>query len=230
VIRRVLAGLALIPATLAAQGEVGYPPSQSPFRDIDTRLRLGLYVSSYAAAKDPAGVLPKSGMLFGSRLDVHVGGPGDIAFRVGLMPTERTELDPARAESERVVGTRDINLVFADVGLVFHLTGNKTWHRIAPTVHASVGIVSDFEKADAGGYEHGTTFAFGYGTGIRYIPPATRFSFRAELGSYLYSTSYPDTYFRRAGDGTSVLSTGTQRNSWRNNWTVTLGTSYRLFR
>lgn len=210
--------------------QVGYPPAASPYRDIDTRLRLGTFGGLYVAANDPAGVMPKNSFLAGLQLDVHVGGPGDLTFRLGVVPSERDVLDPTRSAGQRVVGTRNVTLTFADVGLTFHLTGKKSWHYLAPIINASVGIVSDFTSADLGGYEHGSTFAFGYGAGVRYVPPEKRLSARIELGSYLYSLEYPETYYVPAGDGTSVLPTSTPRSAWRNNWTVLLGVSYRLFR
>jgi hypothetical protein len=221
-------GVALVPRDALAQ--VGYPPAESPFRDIDTRLRVGLFAGPYIAAKDPAGVMPRGGTIFGARMDMHVGGPGDLTFRLGIVPTDRREIDPTRSAGERVVGTRDFLLTFADVGIAFHLTGNKSWHNIAPTLNANVGIVTDFDDVDPGGYQHGATFSLFYGAGVRYLPPGRRLTFRVELGSYLYSLTYPTTYYTPAGDGSAVLDASVKRGNWRNNWVILLGGTYRVFR
>ena len=220
--------VALIPAIAGAQ--VGYTPDRSPYRDIDTRLRLGIFAGPYFSANDPAGVLPKDGVLTGLQLDLHVGGPGDLTFRLGLVPTTRNELDPTLAQGTRVIATPNVGLTFAEVGLSFHLTGKKSWHSLAPLLFANVGLVSDFRGPDGGGYEHGSTFSFSYGFGLRYIPTGKRVSFRLDLGTYLYSVDYPDSYYAVGGDGTSVLPNSTPKSSWRNNPVILFGMSYRLFR
>ncbi|HKS07454.1 MAG TPA: hypothetical protein VJR92_14200 [Gemmatimonadaceae bacterium] len=225
---RIAALLAALSTPAAAQ--VGHTPETSPYRDIDTRLRLGVFAGPYFAAKDPARVFPKNAVLTGLQLDLHVGGPGDLTFRLGVLPTTRNELDPTLDQGQRIVATPDVNLGFAEVGLSFHLTGKKSWHSLAPLLYSTVGIVSDFRGADGGGYQHGSTFAFGYGFGVRYIPTGKRVSFRVDLGSYLYSVEYPDSYYVAAGDGTRVLTTRTPKSSWRNNGVILFGASYRLFR
>jgi long-subunit fatty acid transport protein len=99
-----------------------------------------------------------------------------------------------------------------------------------PTLNGGIGLVSDFKGVDVGGFKHGTTFAVSYGLGMRYVPTASRLSFRADIGSYMNSLEYPISYYTPAGDGTSVLTQATKRSQWRNNWTVTVGLSYQLFR
>jgi hypothetical protein len=213
-----------------ALAQVGYPPSESPYRDANLTSRMGLFAGYYRAAKDPAGVFPQSGPLIGARLDVHVGGPGDIAFRITHIPTKRNIIDPTRAAGERLVEVKDVPLTFADVGLSFNLTGAKSWHNLMPIVHGSVGIVTDFGKTDVGGFAHGSTFSIGYGIGMRYVPPKGRLGVRADAGSHLYSLQYPLSYYTVGGDGTAVLATTVDRSSWRNNWTLSAGLWYQLLK
>jgi hypothetical protein len=225
---RLLLFIAAFPSLVAAQ--VGHLPENSPFRDVSRRPRVTLFGGWYAAAKDDAGVLPKAAPLLGGRVEVHLGGPADISIRLGHVATERTVIDPSRAADSRFVETRDVSLLFGEIGLSFSLTGAKTWHNIMPTLNGGVGLVSDFEGADVGGFKHGTTFAVGYGLGIRYMRPASRLSFRVDVGSYMYSLEYPINYYAPAGDGTSVLTQETKRSQWRQNPTLTLGVSYFIFR
>lgn len=220
--------LALIPSFASAQ--VGHPPNDSPYRDVSRRPRLTLFGGWYSAADDDAGVLPKSAPLLGARMEVHVGGPADIMVRLGHVATERTVIDPTKSAGSRVIETRDVSLGFGEIGLSFSLTGAKTWHHVMPTLNGGIGLVSDFRGVDPGGFKHGTTFAVSYGFGMRYVPQTSRFSIRADIGSYMYSLEYPVSYYTPAGDGTSVLTQDTKRSQWRNNWTLTLGVSYLLFK
>jgi hypothetical protein len=216
------------PAFAAAQ--VGHLPENSPFRDVSRRPRVTLFGGWYAAAEDEAGVFPKSAPLLGARVEVHIGGPADIFVRLGHVSTERRVIDPTRSADTRFLETRDVSLGFGELGLAFSLTGAKSWHKIVPTLNGGIGLVSDFRGVDPGGFKHGTTFAVSYGLGFRYVPPTSRLSFRADIGSYMYSLEYPVSYFTPAGDGTSVLTQVTKRSQWRNNWTLTLGLSYYLFK
>ena len=225
---RLVAFIAALPAAAAAQ--VGHLPTQSPFRDVDMTSRVTTFAGWYSGARDEAGVLPRSGPLFGVRWDVHVGGPGDLMFRVAHVSTQRDVIDPAKSQGQRIVERRDVSLSFADVGLSFNVSGNKTWHGVMPILHGTVGVVSDFAGRDSGGFSHGTTFAIGYGAGLRYVPPGGRVSVRADVGSYYYSTEYPATYYGLAADSTRVLSPATPRSQWRNNWTMLFGITYVLFR
>jgi hypothetical protein len=225
---RLLSLLGALPVVAAAQ--VGHMPDASPFRDVNVAGRMAIYAGWYAGARDEAGVLPRSGPLVGARMDVHVGGPADLAFRIARVGTERHVIDPTKAADDRLVENRTLSLGFADVGLSFNLTGAKSWHSLMPTVNGSVGIVSDFRGRDVGGFSHGTTFAVGYGLGLRYVPPNARYALRADAGSYMYSLQYPTSYYAIGGDGTAVLPGTVPRSQWRNNWTISAGFSYTVFK
>lgn len=227
-----LAGSLVLSSSLisAAHAQVGHRPELSPYRELSVSSRIAAFAGLYSGAKDEAGVLPRGGALVGARWDVYVGGPADIAFRLAAVPTDRTVIDPVRPAGERVVGKEDLTLVFADVGLAFNLTGRKSWHGLVPVVTGSVGIVSDFGKRDVGGFKHGSTFSLGYGLGVRYVPPQRRLSFRADIGSYLYSLEYPTSYYAVGGDGTSVLGQRVKRTQWRNNFVMSAGVAYQISR
>ena len=225
---RLVLFLVAFPSFVAAQ--VGHLPENSPYRDVSRRPRLTLFGGWYAAADDDAGVLPKAAPLLGARVEVHVGGPADLSIRLGHVATERDVIDPTKSADSRFLETRDVSLLFGEIGLAFSLTGAKSWHSVVPLLNFGIGLVSDFKGVDPGGFKHGTTFAVGYGLGLRYVPPSSRLSYRLDLGSYMYSLEYPISYYTPAGDGTSVLSQDVKRSQWRQNWTVTLGLSYALFR
>lgn len=217
-----------LPASIMAQ--VGHPPAASPYRDVANGARATAFAGWYSANHDAAGVFPKSAPIYGVRWDVFIGGPADFIARVAMVPTTRDVIDPSRPAGSRIVESRNISLGMADIGMAFNLTGNKSWHSLLPQARATVGLISDFEGRDVGGYAHGTTFALEYGLGVRFVPPDRRLSLRADIGSYFYSTQYPSTYFTGASEGTSVVPTSQSGGKWRNNWVMTLGATYVVFR
>src|SRR4051812_35776661 len=68
------AGLAAAIASPAA-AQVGHLPTNSPFRDLTFSQALTIFGGTYVAAKDLAGVAPRSGPLAGVGYDAHIGGP-----------------------------------------------------------------------------------------------------------------------------------------------------------
>jgi hypothetical protein len=217
-----------LPASLF--GQVGYPPAASPYRDVENGARGSVFAGWYAANHDPAGVFPKSAPMFGVRWDVFIGGPADFTARIATAPTKRDVIDPSKPAGQRFVESKSIALSMADIGIAFNLTGNKSWHALLPQANASVGLISDFQGRDAGGYSHGTTFALYYGLGVRMVPPEKRLSLRADVGSFFYSTQYPSSYFTPSSDGTFVVPGTQSGGKWRNNWAFTLGATYVVFR
>ena len=215
-------------APLAAQ--VGYPPAQSPFEDLEYRQGIGLYSGYYRAATDRVGVAPQSGPLVGARYDIALGGPATFTARLGGVLADRTVIDPARSAGRRELGTERRPLGLADVGITLGLTGQKSYRGFVPTLHGGAGLATNFAGADPGGFKFGTRFALVYGAGLRYVPRGSNLSVRADLGSHLYQIRYPDRYFTAGLDSTSVLPSDASKSSWTNNLSATLGVTYQFFR
>jgi hypothetical protein len=211
-----------------AQGQVGYPPAQSPFRDLVFRQELTIVAGQYAAGKDPVGVAPQSGPMIGARYEIRVGGPAQFAVRVSRVFSQRDILNPALAEDARIVGTSDWPLYLADLGITFNLTGQKSFRGFVPVVTVGGGVATDLKGTeDVGGYRFGTAFALSYGAGIRWVPGG-RYQVRLDILDYLYQVQYPNSYFTPNGNLPPVR-TGAQ-NAWTNNAAITLGGSYQFFR
>lgn len=226
---RALAALlmaALVPAVAPAQ--VGHTPEDSPFRDVPESQTLTPFAGWLNAGEDPAGVAPQAAPLIGVRYDVLLGGPASFAVRVAGAFSERTVLDPSKTGDARVVGTESNPLYLADVGIGVQLTGQKSWHRLIPTLHGGLGVATDFNGADVGRYKFGTTFAISLGAGIRYVHD--RLQLRADFSDYLYQIKYPDTYYVQPPGGSPVLSRTQSTSLWTHNIALTLGATYSLFR
>ena len=228
---RALAVAALLASPLSLQAQVGHMPSRSPFQDVDYRQEITLFSGWYAAGSDPAGVAPRSGPLLGVRYEARVGGPAQFTARLSRVFSERREIDPGEAPATRDLGMQSVGLYLGDVSMSINLTGQKSVQRFVPILNAGVGIVSDMRGRDAGGYRFGTTFAFTYGAGVRWIP-RDRWQLRADVADYVYQIQYPDTYYlpTTTGGDDAVLR-DTQRSSvWRHNVALTVGASYLFFR
>lgn len=225
----VLVAACAMPLAAQPTKKVGTLPAESPFRDLTYSQALTIFGGTYTAAKDLAGVAPRSGPLVGLGYDVHIGGPAYLTVNVGRVGSERQIVDPSKPAATRNLGLRSSSLWLSDVGLQLNLTGQKSWHRIVPILNGGAGLVSDFAKPDTGGYKFGTTFAFTFGGGLRWVPGG-RFSAKLRVLDHFYQISYPDRYYVKASDSTAVLPSSAPKSGWKHNAAVTLGAQYQLFR
>lgn len=224
---------ALLLAPLATPGalhaQVGHLPTKSPYNDFNIGQTVSILAGRLNVARDPADVAPKPALLGSVRYDIGVGGPASLFVRYAASPSTRKQLAPTAVKAQRVVGTPDVTTHMFDGGLDVALTGRKTWHRLVPSVNGGVGIVSDFASADSGAYRFGTKFAFTYGFSLRYVPRRGP-QIRIDLTRYLWQYQYPDRYFVKANDSTSVLTNTRERSKWKGNWAPTIGVSMPIFR
>lgn len=210
--------------------DVGYPPTQSPFRDLEYHQELTFFGGYFSAAKDPAGAAPKSAPMEGIRYEVTVGGPAQLYARLARASSQRNVIDPTLPAATRQLGSQSWPVYLFDAGLSLNLTGQRSFHGVVPVVTGGGGIVSDLDKSvDADPFNLGTTFAFSFGAGLR-IVPGGRFQVRADVGTYIYQIKYPTQYYIAASDNTAVLQQSQTKNFWKRNGAFTLGVSYLLFR
>lgn len=217
----------------ALGAQVGYPPHQSPFRDLRETQEVTLFTGWYRAKLDPARVAPRSGLMVGAHYQWRASGPTNITFDLARVASERRVLDPEIPESCgsadrecKYLGTWRWPLYMADVGIGLGLTGARSFFNLVPELRGGAGIVTDFHtKADVGDFAFGTRFAFTWGAGIRWVPGG-RYQFRADLVNRLYSIKYPDSYYAPAPDATTVFDGNQGRSAWLNNPSLTIGISY----
>lgn len=229
--KSLLVSLFAIPfAAAVASAQVGYTPERSPFRDLQYGQELTAVGGYFAASKDPGRVAPQSGPLLGVHYEVHVGGPAYFTAELSNVFSKRTIVDPTKAAAQRIVGTRNESLLLSDVGLALNLTGQKSLHRLVPLLKGGIGVASDLKGADVGGYRFGTTFAFVFGAGLKWVPGG-RLQLRADVTDYLYQIQYPSSYFTATtSGGTTFLPVGQARSMYKHNAALTLGASYLFFR
>lgn len=224
-----LLGALAIPHPTPLSAQVGHLPNRSPYEDIKIGQTLTPMAGRLIMGRDPAGVAPKSSALGAVRWDIGVGGPASLFMRYVAAPSTRQVLNPTEPKAKRVFATPNVTTHLLDAGLDIALTGRKTWHRLLPSLNGGVGIVSDFAKADTGAYRFGTNFSFSYGFSLRYLARRGP-QLRIDLTNFIWQYQYPDRYFVKASDTTSILTDTRNRSAWKGNWGMSAGVALPIFR
>jgi hypothetical protein len=223
-VKAILFGLlaVLVAVPMSAQ-QVGYPPAESPYRDLEFKQELSPYGGWASASTDAAGVLPQSGSLLGLRYQLRLAGPVSFDADFSRMGASRNVVDPTQNAGKRILGTTDAAVYGVNVGVALALTGRKSWHYLVPEVRGGVGVVSSEAKDDASGYTFGTPFAFTFGGGLKFVTVG-RFQLRTDVTERLYKQKYPDSFYQASSDRTSLLTTES-RSFWANQTLWTVGAS-----
>ena len=211
----------------AQSGSVGYPPTHSPYVDLEYHQEFTIIGGQFHAHRDPAHVGPQSGLLLGAHYEWRPTGPIHLIAEFDRIDSDRRLINPSKpAGVARELGTVSRPLWTGDLGLGLGLTGGKTWHHIAPEISGGVGAISDFHsEPDSGGFRFGTRFAFTWGAGLK-IVPGGRWQVRADLKNRSYTLSYPEAYFLTPAGGQPVVDAAQPKSFWMNNPSYTLGLSY----
>jgi hypothetical protein len=209
-------------------GQVGYPPTRSPYVDLEQAQEITLIGGWFHGHRDPVNVGPQSGAVAGVHYEWRAGGPAHITAELARMSSNRNLINPFLTSGDRFVSEASRPLYSADVGLGLSLTGSKSWHHLVPEVGGGVGLISDLRaQADSGGFKFGTRFAFNGSAGLRYVPGnGSRWQVRGDIKDRLYTLAYPQTFYTAPTGGTAVLTTSQAKSFWTNNPTFTLGLSY----
>jgi hypothetical protein len=221
-----LLGAALLLVSSLARAQVGTAPARSPFLDVEQRHEITIFGGYFSAKVDPAKVAPQSAPLAGLMYEWRASGPANIGLSFMTVQSKRTELDPARPSSTRIVATRDEPLYAAEGFLSLALTGERSWHHLMPMAGAGLGIISNGQGADVGGFRFGTRFAFPWGVGVRWIPGGGVFQLRADIKDWMYTIKYPQAYHTAPSSSDAAILAPTDRASrWTNNFAMTVGGS-----
>jgi len=227
--RSFLGAFALVCIAAAAQGQVGHLPQNSPYRDLENSQEFTFLYGHYAAGKDPIGIAPQNGPLFGLRYQIHVGGPAYMMARWSHVSTTRVAIDPQKTGAGRQLGSHDVPVNLYDIDLSLNLTGQKTFHHFIPVMNLGLGVASCGCTVKDDPYSFGTPFAFSFGGGLRYAPGG-RFALTADWNNYMYQLHYPTAYYLIPTGGTAAVTGNQARSFWKNNRALTIGASLLFFR
>ena len=226
--KQLLGALALAFIATTARAQVGHLPDNSPYRDLETRQEFTFFGGRYTTGKDPIGVAPLDGPMYGIRYQVHVGGPAFLMARWSHVNSSRLAIDPTKNGAARQLGKHDVSVNLYDIDLALNLTGEKSFHHIVPVINFGAGVASCGCAVKGDSYTFGTPFAFTFGGGLRYVPGG-RVQFTLDWNDYLYQLKYPADYYIIPVGGTAAA-TNEARSFWKNNKALTFGASLLVFR
>jgi hypothetical protein len=197
--------LALAASPAAAQG------IQSDIRYVDQAQGIApyagyLFINSNITLNDSAQVElgPRSAPIFGLRYQIRVNGPLSLQASVSYVPTTRRVFLAEAIEDSATIRTIDtgrdesVGILLAETGFLFHLTGPRTWHSLAPFTGVKVGYArsvrdtgaNDSTVAATERYRFGPSFAVGANLGSDVFLTRT-LALRTELNGRLWRMSAP---------------------------------------
>jgi hypothetical protein len=199
---------------------------RSPYRYIDERQSLGVYAGYLLTSPGTPEVGPQSAPIFGVRYNLRFTGPLSGEAAISFAPAERqvitTNAPPAAFQPQPTGQVQPMNLLVAEAGLRFHVTGPRAWRGLAPYGIATGGVAADLSgqgEADealpeAQRFRFGPSFAVGVGAGTDWFL-TERLSLRLEVRDHIFRLSVP------AG----LRETGVAEAQWVNNIGFSIGTS-----
>jgi hypothetical protein len=228
-VKQLLGALALACIATTARAQVaGHLPENSPYRDLEIRHEFTFFGGNYTTGKDPIGVAPLDGPMYGIGYQIHVGGPAFLGARWSHVNSSRFAIDPTKNGAARQLGKHNVSVNLYDIDLALNLTGEKSFHHIVPVINFGAGIASCSCSVKADSYAFGTPFAFTFGGGLRYVPGG-RLQLTVDWNDYLYQLKYPTDYYIIPAGGTAAA-TNEARSFWKNNRALTFGASLLFFR
>ncbi|MFZ5623762.1 MAG: hypothetical protein ACOY71_04930 [Gemmatimonadota bacterium] len=229
-----LATFALLAAPLASlHAQVGYPPSKSPYRDIPQAGSFTFTAGRFGGNGGKLGIGPHGGTQYGLRYELRLGRP--ISFLVGghYADLERLVANPSDSVARRITGPVKQSVVIAEAGLLFTLTGAKTWHRLAPYVGVTGGLAfGSTTPQDTTGYNFGNKFVVTPLAGIK-VYFTERLHLRGEIRSTFWQIKYPATFTQPPAKepGGAPLITDRDLSQWTGHavYLMGMGYAFRLF-
>jgi hypothetical protein len=197
---------------------------RSPYRFIDESQSLGVYGGFLFTNPGSPEVGPRNAPIFGLRYNLRFTGPLSGEAAVSFIPTDRQVIatDAIIFDPQPTGATPSMNLLVAEAGLRFHLTGTRAWHGLAPYALATIGVATDLSgegEADealpeAQRFRFGPSFAAGLGAGTDWFL-TERLSLRLEVRDHILRLPIPEGLRPAGGD----------ENQWTNNFAISVGTS-----
>ena len=182
----------LLPGTAVGQS------IPSPYRFLDTRQEVDIFMGTMSPGTGRFDYGPQPGTALGARYGINIAGPFGLEGVVTYLPTDRSIIDPGRAVGDFKIGEMPSDVIMLDVRLRFSITGNRSWHGLAPFVLAGGGLAFDGAGAKEDQellladdrFKFGTSFVGILGAGVRWYP-GDRFFFRADTQLFLWQLKTP---------------------------------------
>lgn len=144
---------------------------------------------------------PSSAVLLGGRWGIHLSGPLGFEAVADVLSGTRDVVDPRRGDDVVKVGEADVLTGSVEGRLTLTMTGDRTWHGLAPYVSLGGGMIFDLggdEPADEillpeDRFDFGSSFLGTAGVGSRFHL-TDRFVLRGAGTFSLYKIDTPPGY------------------------------------
>jgi len=213
--RHVFAFLALLVAAQPVRAQVGYPPSQSPYRDITKRTSLTALFGYIGGSGGKLGLGPHDGPAYGGRFGLSVSGPLELSFAVQYADLTGARVYRNLDGNLAISGSLPSPVWMFETDVQYTFTGGKTWHGFAPYLGGGLGYAwrtSSTESPDA--FDFGGRFYWAPFAGTRYFVNQRSF-LRAEIRGAFWRLAYPPPYY---DDVTGLIQSYAINNYLSNVW------------
>lgn len=191
---RFLLACLVVPAA-SATAQVGFLPSQSPYRELTHGSYLELNGGRMLGTGGLLRLGPRNGSSMGARYVLRGNHTLQVSFGLWTAGTKRSLIDADDSVATRDKGLIGQRLYGAEFGLQFNVTGGKTWHGLAPFAGIGLGLVRGQSSpvADTSGYKFGTKLFFAPTLGTRFFV-GQRVYLKVDMRAVFWKLAYPLSY------------------------------------
>ncbi|HKK08523.1 MAG TPA: hypothetical protein VKA44_06540 [Gemmatimonadota bacterium] len=140
----------LLAAPLAGQdtGAAGGGPPHitSPYHWINRALRVGVFGGRLQTSRGKMDLGPGDAFFGGVGFRARVSNPLNIEVRLGYGKSDLAVIDPRLQSGPAAVDTTSTRWVFAEAGMMFAITGQRTWHGLQPYLLLVGGLLRGFDE------------------------------------------------------------------------------------
>ncbi|HEY4319848.1 MAG TPA: hypothetical protein VGM77_01615 [Gemmatimonadales bacterium] len=192
--RRLLLALLLAAPLAPLAAQVGYLPTESPYRPIQHGSFLEGSVGRIYGGGGLLDVGNRDGTSYGLRYTLRAKNTLQFSFGGWTAGTVRNVVDANDSVATRNKGAFPSRLIAGEIGIQLNVTGGKTWHGAAPFAGVSFGIVHGGQVvSDTSGYAFGTKLFFAPTIGTRFFLGQSAY-LRLDVRAMLWNLTYPPAY------------------------------------
>jgi len=204
-----LVSLSVVASYGVAAAQVGHDPGSSPYRDIPWRKGPVFFAGYLSGDRGEADAGMTNAQTEGVRWEMNAGKTMLFVFSGAYLMGDRYIIDPRlnRLDPDKKTGPYPSNIGTAEIALQLKLTGNKSWHRLAPYVGTGLGLAFDIDSpgdTTRSGYAFGTKFTIDFMGGVRLYFPR-HLMLNADGRLLWWRLKYPVSFHSTAPDGSRVV-------------------------
>jgi hypothetical protein len=216
--------------TVQLFAQVGHDPNSSPYRDIPWRKGPVFFAGYLSGDRGEADAGVTNAQTEGVRWEMNAGKTMLFVFSGAYLMGDRYIINPYvnLLNPDRKTGPYPSNIGTAEIALQLKLTGNKSWHRLAPYVGTGIGLAFDIDSpgdTTKSQYTFGTKFTIDFMGGVRlYFPKHLMLNADGRL--LWWRLKYPASFHTQAPDGSRVIPIFQDLTDWTLHPWVSVGVGW----